>query len=99
MLLGVGVLSVVGYMLYKQSQKPKSFANIIAAPDDDDDELGGPQGNVNLVTECRNNKGTGNSRRITGVGLFGSRKVYQCCGNRKNYAFQKPDLNCQGMES
>ena len=32
MLLGVGVLAVAGYLLWKQSQKPKSFANLMANP-------------------------------------------------------------------
>lgn len=30
MLLGVGVLAVAGYLLWQQSQKPKSFANAAA---------------------------------------------------------------------
>ena len=30
MLLGVGVLAAAGYLLYKQSKKPKAFANMAA---------------------------------------------------------------------
>ena len=32
MLVGVGVLAAAGYLIWKQSQKPKSFANLMAAP-------------------------------------------------------------------
>lgn len=31
MLLGVGLLAAAGYLLWKQSQKPKSFANLMAS--------------------------------------------------------------------
>lgn len=85
MLLGLAVIAVGGYMLF--SQKPKSFANVIAAPDEGDD-------NIILGEECQNDRGTGNSRRVQGVGIFGSRKVYQCCGNRRKYVFNKPSMNC-----
>lgn len=87
MLLGLAVLVVGGYMLWQKSQKPKSFANVIAAPDEGDD-------NIILGEECQNDRGTGNSRRVQGVGIFGSRKVYQCCGNRRKYVFNKPSMNC-----
>lgn len=32
MLVGVGVLAAAGYLIWKQNQKPKSFANLAAAP-------------------------------------------------------------------
>lgn len=84
-LLGLAVLAVGGYMLWKN--QTKSFANVIAAPDEGDD-------NIILGEECQNDRGTGNSRRVQGVGIFGSRKVYQCCGNRRKYVFNKPSMNC-----
>lgn len=84
-LLGLAVLGIGGYMLWKN--QTKSFANVIAAPDEGDD-------NIILGEECQNDRGTGNSRRVQGIGIFGSRKVYQCCGNRRKYVFNKPSMNC-----
>lgn len=40
-LLAVGVLAAVGFLVWKQAQKPKSFANLMAMSLDEADVAGG----------------------------------------------------------
>jgi len=40
-LLAVGVLAAVGFLVWKQTQKPKSFANLMAVSLEDEDAAGG----------------------------------------------------------
>lgn len=42
-LLAVGVLAAVGFLVWKQAQKPKSFANLMAMSLEDDELAGGGQ--------------------------------------------------------
>lgn len=88
-LLAVGVLAGVAYLLWKQQQKPKSFANLMAPVGLDDAES-----SVIIVEECQQNRTTGNMRRVDVGGLFGNRRAWQCCGNRQKYALRRPDNDC-----
>jgi hypothetical protein len=70
MLLGVGVLAVAGYLLWKQSQKPKAFANLAAAPDCKD------QNQVGCKCPCKNKVGTAQD----GTTLCAN--GHTCCGDK-----------------
>lgn len=87
-ILAVGVLAAVGYFIWKQNQQ-KSFANLLASP-----ELG-ELGQPILVEECGMDRTTGNIRKVDVGGLF-PKKVYQCCGDRQKYAFNRPSQDCVG---
>ena len=84
-ILTVGVLAAVGYLVWKQTQK-KSFANLAAAPE---------MGPGDIVEECRNNRGTGATKRIGGI--FGN-TFHKCCGGA--WANKKPDnIGCVAQQA
>lgn len=77
LLLGVGVLAVAGYLIWQQSQKPKSFANVIAgslgAPDCGEPGTSNP--NTGCKCPCANPVGTANDGTILCA------NGHTCCGN------------------
>lgn len=69
MLLGVGVLAVAGYLIWKQSQK-KSFANLVA-PD-----CTGKEGTPGCTCPCKNPVGTANDGTVLCA------NGHTCCGKK-----------------
>lgn len=84
MLLGVGVLAVAGYLIWKQTQKPKSFANVVAGPG-----LGGGGG---LGAPC--GRGTGlccNAKKCT-------RRSCECCRGFEEPGTKKLGCTISGLD-
>lgn len=59
-LLAVGVLAAVGFLVWKQAQKPKSFANLMAMPLDDEG-LDAADGQCFKAKKCGPKEGPNNT--------------------------------------
>ena len=82
-LLTVGALAAVGYLVWKQTQKPKAFANLMAAAPT---ELGGEE-----KPSCRG----WNKRR--GQFNAGGVDYFWCCDG--NFTKEKPTKTCAELQT
>ena len=84
MLLGVAAVGAAGYLIWKQTQKPKSFANLMAMPLSD---LGG-----GYKAECK-----GRNERL-GTFQYEGKTMYWCC-QPGYFTDNRPDKKCADIQA